>query len=40
MIETTLGTYAHLYPNKQYQACEKVDALHSPRNIEQVNTNL
>lgn len=42
-IETTLGTYAHLYPNKQYQVCEKLDELHSPtefpKDIEQVSTN-
>lgn len=30
-IETTLGTYSHLYPNKQREVAEKIQELHQKK---------
>ena len=37
-IETTLNTYSHLYPNKQYHLADFLDTLANEHTVEAVRT--
>jgi len=39
-VETTLETYAHLYPNKHGEVAEKLDALNEPLEGEKLSEEI